>query len=210
MFTGIIEEIGSVGSIERGARSIRIQIGSAVVLDGLQLGDSIAVNGVCLTAAALQPDGFAADVMPETMRRTSLGRLRPGSKVNLERALRLGDRLGGHLVSGHIDGTGTLAKRVQEDNAIVLTLQAPASILRGIVTQGSVSLEGVSLTVVSVEEERFQVSLIPHTAAQTTISSMPIGTVLNIECDMIGKYVERLLGRTRKGMSLEDLVEQGF
>ena len=181
MFTGIIEEIGSVGSIERGARSIRIQIGSAVVLDGLQLGDSIAVNGVCLTAAALQPEGFAADVMPETMRRTSLGRLRPGSKVNLERALRLGDRLGGHLVSGHIDGTGTLSKRVQEDNAIVLTLQAPASILRGIVTQGSVSLEGVSLTVVSVEEERFQVSLIPHTAAQTTIGSMPIGTVLNIE-----------------------------
>ena len=210
MFTGIIEEIGSVGSIERGARSIRIQIGSAVVLDGLQLGDSIAVNGVCLTAAALQPEGFAADVMPETMRRTSLGRLRPGSKVNLERALRLGDRLGGHLVSGHIDGTGTLSKREQEDNAIVLTLQAPASILRGIVTQGSVSLEGVSLTVVSVEEERFQVSLIPHTAAQTTIGSMPIGTVLNIECDMIGKYVERLLGRTREGMSLEDLVEQGF
>ena len=148
--------------------------------------------------------------MPETMRRTSLGRLRPGSKVNLERALRLGDRLGGHLVSGHIDGTGTLSKREQEDNAIVLTLQAPASILRGIVTQGSVSLEGVSLTVVSVEEERFQVSLIPHTAAQTTIGSMPIGTVLNIECDMIGKYVERLLGRTREGMSLEDLVEQGF
>ena len=210
MFTGIIEEIGTVKSIVHGARSIRIQVGSAVVLEGLNLGDSIAVNGVCLTAAALPPDGFAADVMPETMRRTSLGRLRPGDKVNLERALRLGDRLGGHLVSGHIDGTGALARRVREDNAIILTIRSPASVLRGLVPQGSVALEGVSLTVVSVEEERFQVSLIPHTAAQTTLGSLPIGTALSIECDMIGKYVERLLSRTGKGMSLADLVEQGF
>ena len=175
MFTGIIEEIGQIKTITRGSQSIRLTISCSKVLTDSRPGDSIAVNGICLTAAALGSDWFSADIMPETLRRTGLQQLKLHDPVNLERALRLSDRLGGHMVSGHIDGTGRLVRRVQEDNAIRLTFETTPAILRYVVFKGSVSLDGVSLTVAGVDEETLQVLLIPHTAGQTTLGGRKVG-----------------------------------
>lgn len=222
MFTGIIEEIGRIRTIARGPQSIRLTISCSKVLTDSHPGDSIAVNGICLTAAALGSDWFSADVMPETLRRTNLHQLKLHDPVNLERALRLSDRLGGHMVSGHIDGTGRVVRLVREDNAIRLTFETTPAILRYVVSKGSVSIDGVSLTVAGVDEETLQVSLIPHTAGQTTLGGRKIGDDVNIECDVIGKYVEKMLGghpdlhspnpdaKQTSGLTLDFLRANGF
>ncbi len=194
MFTGIIEEIGVVRHIQPGERSSRLTIGANLVLDGTKAGDSICTSGVCLTAAALTGDTFTADVMAETMRRTKLGSLKVGSPVNLERALRLDTRLGGHIVSGHIDGTGVITAMEREDNAVWVTVRTMPALLRYIIEKGSIAIDGISLTVAAVSDTDFQVSVIPHTGAQTTLLRQKVGDAVNLECDMIGKYVEKLMG----------------
>lgn len=212
MFTGIIECIGIVRAIRRGARSATLVIAAPEVVEGTEVGDSIATNGVCLTVTSIEGGTFSADVMPETMRRTALGELEVGSRVNLERALRLDSRLGGHLVTGHVDGTGRIVSMVREDNAVRIRVGAPRAIMRYVIPKGSVALEGVSLTVTEVTEEGFEVSVIPHTQQATTLTSMRTGDAVNIENDVVGKYVERFLSPTPAsgGLTLEKLLENGF
>lgn len=212
MFTGIIEEIGHIKSIKHGGRSVVLEIGASRVLEATQVGDSIATNGVCLTVTAMGNGFFSADVMPETMRRTNLGELRPGDRVNLERALSLNSRLGGHLVAGHIDGTGRITGRVQDENAIWITIAAAPEILRYVIEKGSICIDGISLTVAYVDESVFKVSIIPHTQEETTLTAKRIGETVNLENDMIAKYVEKLMGEKKegKGLSLEFLQENGF
>lgn len=212
MFTGIVEEIGTIRSIQPGSKSVRIAIEADVVLEGTKLGDSIATNGVCLTVTQLDARCFWADVMPETLKRSGLGELRTGSPVNLERALRWDGRLGGHLVSGHIDGTGRLIAMDTDDNAVWYTIAVDDRLLRYVVEKGSVALDGVSLTVADVGRDCFRVSLIPHTRHVTALGSKRVGDCLNVEVDMVAKYVEKLLGpRTgTSGLSLEYLQANGF
>lgn len=215
MFTGIVEELGTIRSIQRGAHSAVLSIGAGVVLSDLKIGDSVAVNGVCLTATSVDSGGFTADVMHETLDRSSLGALTVGGRVNLERAMAADGRFGGHIVSGHIDGTGAIAAIRPDDNAVWYTVQAPPALLRYIVEKGSITIDGVSLTVASVETDRFSVSLIPHTAAVTTLGRKRVGDVVNLETDIIGKYVEKLLRpepeqRPQSRISLEFLQNNGF
>lgn len=217
MFTGIIEEIGTVRRIERGAAGARLTIAAKTVLEGTKLGDSIATNGVCLTVVSLTADSFSADVMAESLRRSSLGALQSGSPVNLERAMPLNGRFGGHIVSGHIDGTGTVASQRREDNAVWVTVHAPAALLRYIVEKGSIAIDGVSLTVAAVDQTSFAVSIIPHTGTETILLSKKPGEAVNLECDVIGKYVEKLLtpyapGQEAKpsGITMEFLAQNGF
>ena len=193
MFTGIIEEVGALERLAGGEIAIRAK----KVLEDVALGDSIAVNGICLTVTHFDAAHFTADVMPETVRRTSLAELRRGSRVNLERALTLRSRLGGHIVSGHIDGVGTIAAMQEEGNAILLTVRAGADILRYIVEKGSVALDGISLTVARVSAADFMVSLIPHTREITNLREKRMGSRLNIETDILGKYVEKLFPGVR-------------
>ena len=209
MFTGIVEEIGTVKTVRRGATSVTLEIEACEVLQGTQVGDSICTNGVCLTVTSIPvavrpslvsgdtiaaPRGcFTADVMPETVRRTSLASLKPGSKVNLERALTLQTRLGGHLVSGHIDGTGKVSRIESDDNALWLYIQTSPQIMRYIIEKGSITIQGVSLTVAMVSESEFAVSLIPHTQQATTLHTAKVGDLVNLENDLIAKYVERLM-----------------
>ena len=216
MFTGIVEEVGTVRRVGGGTLSIDAE----EILTDVRLGDSIAVNGVCLTVTSFDKNHFEADVMPETVRRTSLAELRKGSLVNLERALTLASRLGGHIVSGHIDGVGTVAGLRQEGNALLLTVAAAPALLRGIVEKGSVALDGISLTVAAVTEETFTVSLIPHTREVTNLRAKRTGSRLNIETDIIGKYVEKLMTAKdtghaeaadgRSGITPELLARYGF
>ncbi len=194
MFTGIIEEVGTIGRIGGGV----LAIDARRVLTDVQLGDSICVNGICLTVTSFDARHFTADVMPETIRRTSLAELKKGSPVNLERALTLSSRLGGHIVSGHIDGTGEVLSLKQEGNAVLLQIAADDALLRGIVEKGSVALDGISLTVAAVGAQDFTVSLIPHTLQSTNLHTKKKGSRVNIETDIIGKYVERLLMEERK------------
>ena len=220
MFTGIIEEKGTVASVKKGNVSSRITFSASVVLEDIHEGDSIAVNGVCLTATAITGSTFTADVMAETMRRSSLGSLRPGDKVNMERAMLCGGRFGGHIVSGHIDGTGTVASLKREENAVWVRINADSSLLKYIVEKGSVALDGISLTVAEVDDRGFMVSIIPHTGSETTLLSKKLGDCINIECDMIGKYVEKLLGLNqdepkkkvdnKSGITREMLIRNGF
>lgn len=193
MFTGIIEELGSVRSLSLTGTSGKITIDAKKVLEGTRIGDSIAVNGVCLTVISLQRDGFTADVMAETVRRSNLGDLRRGDRVNLERAMAAGGRFGGHLVSGHIDGTGTIKSCRKEENAVWVTVTAGPDILRLIIEKGSVAIDGISLTVAAVSDRDFQVSVIPHTGEETTLLKKKPGDAVNLENDVVGKYVERLL-----------------
>lgn len=193
MFTGIIEETGTIRSVKRGTISASLRIEANLVLEDVKVGDSINTNGVCLTVTAFDSHGFEVDVMAETMRRTNLGSLAPGSKVNLERALRLSDRLGGHMVSGHIDGTGTITDIRKEENATWITLSAGSDITRYIVPKGSVALDGISLTVVDVVRTGFSVSIIPHTGEETTLLQKKTGEQVNIECDLTAKYIEKFL-----------------
>ncbi len=218
MFTGIIEEVGTIKGSVHGSLSIKLSIHCQKILNDVKVGDSIAVNGICLTVADLGGDWFSADVMPETIRKTGLNKLNISDKVNLERALRLSDRLGGHIVTGHIDGTGMVAARAEEDNAIWLTVEAPDNILKYIVMKGSVTLDGASLTVAHVDEKCFRISLIPVTSKHTTLGARSVGDVINIECDVMGKYVEKLMGisvpeselKPKKSISLDFLKDNGF
>lgn len=210
MFTGIIEEVGHVLSLRRGARSFTLEVEAHKVLEGTQVGDSIATNGVCLTVTSLTSHSFQADVMPETVSRTSLSSLIAGSPVNLERALQLQTRLGGHIVSGHIDGTGRISDRRQDDNALWLTVECDSRMMRYIIEKGSVALQGVSLTVARVDEGSFSVSLIPHTQNATTLHVARVGDRVNIENDVIAKYVERLLGHAPEASLLDKMKNCGF
>lgn len=214
MFTGIIEEVGRVERVSRGAKSSGLRIQAAEVLEGTRIGDSICTSGVCLTVTKLGEDYFEADVMAETMRRTMLGSLTAGSRINLERAMQLGGRFGGHIVSGHIDGTGVIRSLQTEDNAVWLTISADRPLLRYIVEKGSVAIDGVSLTVASVGESGFKVSVIPHTGRETTLLQLKTGDAVNLECDIIGKYAEKLFaGGTQGGKKeiTEDLLrKEGF
>lgn len=212
MFTGIVEELGTVRACERGPKSLRLTVTAREVLGGTRVGDSIAVNGVCLTVTALGRDTFTADVMAETLARTNLGELRPGDRVNLERALRFGDRLGGHLITGHVDGVGEIAVRVREDIAELVTVKAPPEVMRYIIPKGAIAVDGVSLTVVDYDTGSFQVGIIPHTAHKTTLGFKGRGAKVNLEADLIGKYVEKLLGPHRRTARLDErfLEEHGF
>ncbi len=215
MFTGIVEEVGVIRQIRRGAHSSVLTIGAETVLSDLKIGDSVAVNGVCLTATSLGSGFFTADVMHETLRRSSLGSLTSGSRVNLERAMAANGRFGGHIVSGHIDGTGRIAATRRDDNAVWYTVETPAPLLRYIVEKGSITIDGISLTVAAVEQDRFSVSLIPHTAQVTILGEKGPGDTVNLETDIIGKYVEKLLRPApeptgSRGVTLEFLAENGF
>ena len=226
MFTGIIEELGTVKALSMAGKSGTIAISAKKVLEKTKIGDSIAVNGVCLTVTTLKPDGFTADVMAETIRRSSLGSLNPGSKVNLERAMAADGRFGGHIVSGHIDGTGTITEFRKEENAVWVRIEASAAIMNLIVEKGSICIDGISLTVATVSKTDFQVSVIPHTGEETTLLKKVPGDKVNLENDVVGKYVQKLLGITpvsednnednknsgspKTGLTMDMLKEFGF
>ena len=193
MFTGIVEEIRTIAQVARGSNSAVLTIRASKVLERTLVGDSIAVNGVCLTVTTMGTGSFTADVMHETLNRSSLASLRSGSRVNLERAMQLGGRLGGHIVSGHIDGTGRISSIRRDDNAIWYTISASPEILRYIVEKGSVAIDGISLTVAKVDERSFAISAIPHTVAVTVLADRREGDIVNLENDIIGKYVEKLM-----------------
>lgn len=194
MFTGIVEEKGCIRGIRPGAKSCILTIEGNRIFEDLHIGDSVAVNGVCLTAASINGHLFQADVMRETLERSSLGKLRTGSHVNLERAMAANGRFGGHIVSGHIDGTGTITRIEKDDNAIWYTVQAAPQIMRYIVEKGSIAIDGISLTVAKITSTDFSVSIIPHTAQETILSEKKTGDIVNLENDVISKYVEKLLG----------------
>ena len=216
MFTGIVEEMGQIRSIVRGASSAVLSIEANLILEDLKIGDSVAVNGVCLTATSIGAGGFTADVMHETLNRSSLGALQKGSHVNLERAMLANGRFGGHIVSGHIDGTGTIGSIQKDDNALWYTILADAKLLRYIVEKGSVTIDGISLTVADVQSDRFAVSLIPHTAKVTVLGEKRTGDIVNLETDIIGKYVEKLMKpaveetKQKSGITMEFLAENGL
>ena len=215
MFTGIIEELGTVERVTRGRVSAVIAIRAEHILSDLKIGDSVAVNGVCLTATGLTGHGFTADVMHETLDRSALGALSVGSHVNLERAMAADGRFGGHIVSGHIDGTGTISAIRKDDNAIWYTVEAAPSLLRYIVEKGPITIDGVSRTVAAAGETWFSISGIPHTVAVTILGEKRSGDTVNLETDIIGKYVEKLLRpqsetRQQSKITLEFLAENGF
>nr|WP_027870267.1 riboflavin synthase [[Eubacterium] cellulosolvens] len=224
MFTGIVEETGIVERLELRGSSGRIRIRASKVLEETRIGDSIAVNGICLTVTDLSENSFEADVMAETVRRSSLGSLGNQDRVNLERAMRADSRFGGHIVTGHIDGCGVIRSMKREENAIWVRISAGDNLLRGIVEKGSIAIDGISLTVAEVDENGFAVSVIPHTGEETTLLDRKAGDPVNLETDILGKYVEKLLfsGAAHSGtdpeqesagggnLTLEFLQENGF
>lgn len=215
MFTGIIEEIGTVKAVKKGASETRLSVSGEKIFSDLKIGDSVAVNGVCLTAAEISGNTFTADVMNETLNRSSLSVLKSGSHVNLERAMAADGRFGGHIVAGHVDGTGTITDIKRDGNAVWYTIAADDTIIKYIVEKGSVAVDGISLTVAEVASGSFSVSIIPHTAAETILSERKCGDKVNLENDMIGKYVERLMScnrpeRTESRITAEFLAKNGF
>jgi len=215
VFTGLIEQVGRVRQLRQGGTQVRLTVDCSFPVEEIRLGDSIAVNGSCLTVVEFASGWFSADLSPETLQRTSLHQLAAGSPVNLERALKLSDRLGGHLVSGHVDTVGTVLRREQDRNAVCFQIGVEPQWLRYLVEKGSVAIDGISLTVNSVDAAGFSVTVIPHTLAQTTLVQCRSGSRVNIETDLLGKYVERLLtGRERVGseggVTLESLAKHGF
>lgn len=214
MFTGIIEEIGYVKRINQQSRSAQIEIKADKVLGDVAVGDSIAVNGVCLTVVAFDSQHFTADVMPETISKTNLRELKPGSPVNLERALKLGGRLGGHIVQGHVDAVGTIVEKQILEIAIIYRIATEPELLQYVVPKGSVAIDGISLTVVDVFQDSFTVSLIPHTAHETVLGEKKPGDRVNLESDIIGRYVKHLMNRNhgeeRQALNLSFLAEHGF
>mgnify|MGYP005836876515 CR=1 FL=1 len=215
MFTGIVEELGALEAIKRDAFNMELTFRAKKILTDVGLGDSIAVNGVCLTVTHFTESNFTVDVMPETFRKTSLGQLQIGSKVNLERALTLQTRLGGHLVSGHIDGVGKIREKRREQNAIVVSIYAPSEIFKYIVPKGSIAIDGISLTVVDHNEDSFWVSIIPHTASLTTLGFKDTGDLVNLEVDVIARYLENLLNysqeeKKKSKLDWQFLKENGF
>lgn len=193
MFTGIVEEIGHIHHISKTNRAEKLVISCEKVLEGTKIGDSIAVNGTCLTVTAMDGTSFSADVTPETMRRTAFSLFRPGTPVNLERALRLGDRLGGHIMMGHVDGTGRILSMKKDDNAVNISISTDRKWMRYIIEKGSVAVDGISLTVAGRTEKSFSIALIPHTGSETALLLKHPGDLVNLECDYLGKYVEQLL-----------------
>ena len=225
MFTGIIEETGKIESVANGNKSAIITIIADKVLKGTKIGDSIAVNGVCLTVTSISGNKFTADVMAETIRRSSLGTLKHGSKVNLERAMAADGRFGGHIVSGHIDGTGVIRSLEREDNAVWVEIETPDKLLIYIVEKGSIAIDGISLTVAKLTDDSFSVSVIPHTGEETTLLAKKPGDIVNLENDIVGKYVERLMNfntsqkspfdnktatSTKSNITMDFLTENGF
>ncbi len=211
MFTGIVEEIGIISGIKQGKNSEILTIKAKKVLEDTKIGDSIAVNGICLTVTALSSDCFTADVMHETINRSSLANLKYGSKVNLERAMSANGRFGGHIVSGHVDGTGTIIKIQADDNAIWYKVQAKPQILKYIVEKGSITIDGISLTVANVSQNDFSISAIPHTIEQTILKEKKQGDIVNLENDIIAKYIEKLLNPNKQSkITKEFLLEHGF
>ncbi|NPB09188.1 MAG: riboflavin synthase [Thermodesulfobacteria bacterium] len=211
MFTGIVEGLGEIVKKAPLSRGVRFEIRAPFDLSDTKLGDSIAVNGACLTVVDLRGDTFAVDVSPETLSRTTLGTLTPGEKVNLERALRLGDRLGGHLVSGHVDGIGEVTRREEKGEFIFYRVRLPQGLSRYVIEKGSIAIDGISLTVNRVYDHEIELAIIPHTAKLTTMGFRRPGDRVNIEVDLIGKYVERLLGPYQgRGIDEEFLRRTGF
>lgn len=211
MFTGIVEEMGSVKALRRDAGAARLTISASTALGNTALGDSICVNGVCLTVVDMNTSEFSADVAVETLKVTNLGDLKIGAKVNLERALQLSARLGGHFVSGHVDAVGRIREKRNEGNGWRIFVDAPETVLRYVIKKGSIAIDGVSLTVADVDKTGFSLAMIPHTAKLTTLGSKSAGDSVNLESDIIGKYVERLLsGKTEGGVSMELLRKTGF
>lgn len=216
MFTGIIEEVGLIKNVRRSGNSSCLVIEGNKIFHSIQLGDSVAVNGVCLTVCQLSGNTFEADVMGETLARSSLGTLKAGSTVNLERAMAADGRFGGHIVSGHIDGTGTIEAVLKDDIATWIKVTTVSKVLKFIVEKGSIAIDGVSLTVAKLGTDNFEVSLIPHTGKETTLLNKKVGDTVNLENDVIGKYVERLMGLNEQigvkesGISMKFLMENGF
>ncbi|MDF1593627.1 MAG: riboflavin synthase [Desulfobacterales bacterium] len=220
MFTGIIEGLGTVVKLRSSGGGKRLAVTTDLELKEMKIGDSIAVNGACLTAVVISANRFEADLSPETLSRTTLNKVKTGDRVNLERALRISDRLDGHLVSGHIDGIGTLSGREGDDNAVTITIAVPEALSRYLIPKGSVAVDGISLTVNHCSHDRFSVSIIPYTSKLTTLGFKKKGDVVNIETDMIGKYVERFVqlpgaGRQKKPaeksvVDMELLLKSGF
>ncbi len=218
MFTGIIEEVGTVQGVVSGRTSGEISIRARAVLGGTKIGDSIAVNGVCLTVIRMSSGGFTADVMPETMRRTNLGQLSVGSIVNLERAMAADGRFGGHIVAGHVDGTGTILSMKNEENAVLVKIAAPKQILDLIIEKGSIAIDGISLTIAEITSHDFTVSIIPHTGSETILLKKKAGDMVNLENDVLGKYVQKLMGlapeskpeEKKSNITMEFLMKNGF
>jgi len=206
MFTGIVEEIGTVKSLQAG----RLTIAAEQLLKGIKLGDSLNVNGACLTVTVISGNAFSIDVMPETLRRTDLGALRPGEGVNLERGMAADGRFGGHFVQGHVDGTGRVSSAVSEGEALLMKVAAPPDILHYVVEKGFIAVDGVSLTVTQCNAVSFMVSLVSYTLQHTTLGRKKPGDVVNLEVDIIAKYVEKLVGERKPGVSLEFLGKHGF
>ena len=212
MFTGIIEEIGEIVKVNKGIKSSILSIKGNLIFEDIKLGDSISVNGVCLTVTSFKNAIFTADVMEETLCRSSLGKLKQGSKVNLERAMSANGRFGGHIVSGHIDGTGKIISIKRIDNAVWYKICCSDKLMKYIVEKGSVGIDGISLTVVKFERDNFSVSIIPHTSTNTILSTKKEGDIVNIENDSIGKYVEKLLNykNNESNITREFLYKNGF
>lgn len=216
MFTGLIEEIGEILQIRRGEKSSEITIKAKKILQGSNIGDSISTNGVCLTISRLTSNGFQADVMAETLRKTDLSNISLGDKVNLERALSLNGRLGGHIVTGHIDGTGEIISLKREDTAVWVTIKPEEKLLRYMIEKGSIAIDGISLTIAYIDRNVFKVSIIPHTGVETILLNKTVGEVVNLECDVLGKYIEKLLviksedGEKNSKIDMNFLKENGF
>ena len=215
MFTGLVAELGTVQRLDRQGESYHLTVSAVKVMQNLKIGDSVAVNGACLTVVDMRDSAFTADVMPETVRLTNIGGLHAGDKVNLERTLRLCDGLDGHIVSGHVEGLGTIISRRPEGIADVVEIAAEARLLRYILPKGSIAIDGISLTVTAVTDSSFYVAIIPHTAKETTLGFKGVGDKVNLETDIIGKYVERLLntgayGKSEKQLDKNILLENGF
>ncbi len=215
LFTGLVEEVGTIVQVHQVGQGRRFVVSASRVAQGVELGDSVAVNGVCLTVVQYNGANFAVDVVPETIRRSSLSDLHQGAFVNLERAMRADARFGGHIVAGHVDGVGHIEHIVKEDNAIVLTVKTDSPLLRYIVAKGSIAIDGISLTVMDAGRSSFRVSIIPHTAAQTTLHKSHVGTKVNLEVDQMGKYAEKLLGdpsglQSDSGITQEKLRKWGY
>lgn len=215
MFTGIVEEVGKIKAIKKGKNSARLVINAKKVLEDVKLGDSIAVNGVCLTVTEFSNSAFGVDVMHESLRKSSLSTLKNDSSVNLERAMLLNGRFGGHIVSGHIDGTGKIINIKNDDNAIWYTISAKEKIMKYIIEKGSITIDGISLTVANLSESDFSVSIIPHTQEETILKMKKIGDIVNLENDCIAKYVESLLNfkeksEVKKDITMDFLLENGF
>jgi len=218
MFTGLVEETGQIKQITKGANSYQIQIAAKSILNELKLGDSVATNGACLTVVELSDNTFTVDIMSETVKRTNFALLKPGDCVNLERAMRVNDRLGGHLVSGHIDGTGSIRQIKKDDIAYLIQIEASSQLLTQMLPKGSIAIDGISLTIVQVSDTFFEVSIIPHTAKETTLLQKQKGDMVNLETDMIGKYVFRFLEQKnthntnsqKTPLTMDFLAENGF